>query len=78
MDRWGLTRQPLAASLRTVSQPGMARNVVLAVGLAVALAAAEATHGTVTHTLRTIRRCAPFSSHGETHTNKSHLCSAHC
>ncbi len=50
--------QPLAASLRSVSQPGMARNVVLAVGLAVALATAEATHGTVTHTLRTIRRCA--------------------
>ena len=58
MDRWGIRAQPLAASLRTVSQPGMARNVVLAVGLAVALATAEATHGTVTHTLRTIRRCA--------------------
>ena len=41
MDRWGIRGQPLAVSLRAVSQPGMARNVVLAVGLAVALATAE-------------------------------------
>ena len=58
MNRWGMSGQPLGASLRAVSQPGMARTVVLTVGLAVALAAAEATHGTVSHTLRTIRRCA--------------------
>ena len=61
MDRWGLKgphHPHLAASLRACTQPGVARNMVVAVSLAVALAAAEATHGTVTHTLRTIRRCA--------------------
>ena len=60
MDRWGikgLHHPQLAASLRACSQPGTTRNVIVGLGLAVALATAEATHGTVTLTLRTIRRC---------------------